>query len=316
MTKASVQKRSVEAASKKATKKSNYVVDPDDLEPLSPFFHPFRNCICDLVDDSDTGHSEQGQKIKSNPVLVDGAPCKTHDLCCQECHYELGEIERYERAKQDCICELLLYEKNYVPESEHERRKRHITPFLPDGEPCFHSICCRGCHYELLEADRRDRFREQENRKHAEKLARKLMRDTKKKQRKPEPKRATTTTLNPPDRRFFDGSDSEAEPHRLKGTEYRMIPEKGRRTERDYYDGEAINLELAERLSHPLGRFAGKAPSIAKPTGGFKKAKYTGKRSLKTSTGYDSRTIARDILRAAGIHPTLPALNAQLNGRL
>ena len=115
-----------------------------------------------------------------------------------------------------------------------------------------------------------------------------------------------------------DHPESESRPSKPKRTSHKKST-KGNRNM-------MVDLSDAEHTSTTQGGIAGN--STFSTTGldirtkaytaseGMKKADLLEKRPPKTKTIYDAQTIARDILRVAGMHPTLPALNAHLERRM
>lgn len=316
--------------------KSNYMVELEDLEPDTPMRNAYNDCICDLISEpdfdstcqqSDRDLGEILEKTSTNAVRIDGAPCRIHSQRCRKCHYRLIE-------KQDCICGQLLDEADFIPHHEFERRKRKATPFLADGERCVHAICCVGCHFELLEADRlaqwqetlREQERERIRKEEKERLLRKAKRAAKKIRPKEKPTRQVTERFGPTSTLFDESLTNEGVTKPTKRFQYEGEGGSSRRIKFDPTDLQETratkkrNSRQSITMEAPLAKMSSRPTSsitkFSKGPAGVERVQSLEKDSPKKMMLYDSRTIARDILRAAGKHPFLPALNAHLKGRL
>lgn len=176
-------------------KKSSYFVNEDDSEDIDSFVSPFNNCVCDFSDTEDDEEADRDprpvrQTVKKDAVLVNGAPCIIHASCCRKCHYARIELNK----KSNCVCEQLLRLSGQISQGEFETRKRQNTPFLARGERCHHGICCVGCHFKLVDEERREQWRaerleerrKQARREEERRLERKAQRAAKRKQLKRE----------------------------------------------------------------------------------------------------------------------------------
>lgn len=321
-------------------KKSSYFVDEDDLDDGRTLVFPFRNCICDFSDSEDCEEAGRDpedlrQMVQKDAVLVNGAPCIIHDCCCRKCHYERIEMHK----KSDCVCEQLLQLSGRISQGEFERRKRQNTPFLAKGERCHHGICCVGCHFKLLQDAEREELRasilekrrERARIEEEQRLERKAQRDAKRKQLKREAdmaeeiEREAKVRLVRRVEEWRASSDTEmvdrttaelsrGAPPRSAGTT--KASSKARSTKRG---SETVDCDLAElsrgASPRPVGKIKPKATTTRRGTAGVQKTTSVRTPKSKATTGYDHRTIARDILRAAGMHPTLPPLNAHIMQR-
>jgi len=337
MTKARVRSQGKGPAGSKSAKKSSYFVDEDDLDDVRTLVFPFRNCICDFSDSEDCEEADHDteelrQMVQKDAVLVNGAPCIIHDSCCRKCHYECIEIHK----KSDCVCEQLLRLSGRISQGEFERRKRQNTPFLAKGERCHHGICCVGCHFKLLQDEEREELRasileerrEQERLKEKQRLEMKARRDAKKQLKREADKaeemewKARVTLVRkveqwraPMDTETVDRTTAErsrgAPPRSAGSTKSKATTTKNSTETVDY------NLTERSRGAPPctVGKTKPKATTTGKGTAGVKKSTSVRMPTSRAKTGYDHRTIARDILRAAGIHPTLPPLNAHVTQR-
>ncbi len=338
MTKARVRSQGRGPAGSQSAKKSSYFVDEDDDEDIEPMYFPYRNCTCDLDhDDSSEEHDPQDvrQMGQKDVILVDGAPCMIHDYCCRKCHYEIFERD----TKPDCVCEELLRLSGRISQSEFERRKQQNTPFLAKGERCDHGMCCVGCHFKLLQDAEREELRasilekrrERARIEEEQRLERKAQRDAKRMQLKREAdmaeeiEREAKVRLVRRVEEWRASSDTEmvdrttaelsrGAPPRSAGTT--KASSKARSTKRG---SETVDCDLAELsrggAPRPVGKIKPKAITTWRGTAGVQKTTSVRTPKSKATTGYDHRTIARDILRAAGMHPTLPPLNAHIMQR-
>lgn len=331
MTKARVQSQGRGPAGSKLAKKSSYFVDDNDSEDVEPAYFPYMNCTCalDHFESSEEGDPEEVRQTRQKDVvLVNGAPCIIHDYCCRKCHYE--SIER--DTKPDCVCEQLLRLSGRISQREFERRKQQNTPFLEEGERCHHGICCVGCHFKLVHEERREELRvsmrekrrERERLREERRLLRKAQRDAGPKKRKREADMAEE--MEPEARAWLErrveewGAPVDTETHGRTTAELsRETPprsagrskSKATRTKKGTETVGYNPAELSRGLPHPsVGKTKSKATALRKGTAGVQKTTSVRTPVSKATTGYDHRTIARDILRAAGIHPTLPPLNA------
>jgi len=338
MTKARVQSQGRGPAGSKSAKKLSYFVDEDDSEDVESLRFPWRDCLCDLSDSEDCEEAgrdprEVRQMVQKDAVLVNGAPCIIHGSCCRKCHYACIELHK----KSDCVCEQLLRLSGRISQSEFEKRKEMNTPFLAKGERCHHGICCVGCHFKLVHDERREQRRadvleerrEQARLKEEQKLERKAREDAKKKKLKREADMAEEREREarvrlvrrveewraPSDIEMVDRTTAELSrgaPPRSAG----RTKSKARSTKKG---SETVDCDLAElsrgASPRPVGKTKPKATTTRKGTAGVQKTTSVRAPMSKATTGYDHRTIARDILRAAGLHPTLPPLNAHVMQR-
>lgn len=339
MAKARAQSRGRAPVGSKPAKLSSYFVDEDHSEEVEPSYSLYTNCTCDLdhhvsreEDDPEDG-LPMGQK---EVVLVDGAPCVIHDYCCRKCHYE--SIER--DTKPACVCEKLMRLSGRISKSDFERRKQRNTPFLEEGERCHHGICCVGCHFKLVHEERREELRvsrleerrERDRLMEEHRLFRKAQRDARQKKRKREADMAeemegeARVRLERRIEEWRAPVDTETDGRTMaelsreaplcsagRSKSKAMSSKKGTETV------DRNPAELSRGLpSRSIGKTTSKATALRKDrkdTAGVQKTTSVRTPKSRATTGYDHRTIARDILRAAGIHPTLPPLNAHVMQR-